>query len=105
MYNRIKRGAVSVSISVKQLVSQEARSMSCRIRTNAKYPWRLYHRGCSRSSDLFQLSTPSQSSDQWQVVATFCWNLQQRVLSRIFTGFPFNPFSSLKLRGTTTVQK
>lgn len=32
--------------------------------------------------------------DQWQVVATFCWNLQQQVLSRIFTGFPFHPIGS-----------
>ncbi len=42
---------------------------------------------------------------QWQVAATFLGDLQQRVLFRIRTGFPFNPVGLRGRRGTTTSQK
>lgn len=42
--------------------------------------------------------TPSQFSNQWPYVTNFPFgkNLQQRVLFRICTGFPFNPSRTIR---------
>lgn len=91
MGNRIKRMQCLYQFRGVSLKAGSPQPIMLYIEQNAKYPWRLSHRVCSRSSDLSQFVTPSQSCDQWQVVATLCWNLQQQVLFRIHTGFPFNP--------------
>jgi hypothetical protein len=44
-----------------------------------------------RSSDLFHFIFPSHSGmEQWFVAIKLSWNLQQRVLFLILTGFPLD---------------